>query len=132
MRHITLRDRQPSPNSSLFVNTSNTSFSEGSIADYKILHYNTVSELTSSNGASPFDRKRKILTESISDLKKPKIEESSLWNASFELFKYPFSMRRPVHVSTTYKFQTEKHDLNASNESKTDDSGIIKKWCVIM
>ncbi|XP_011504374.1 PREDICTED: putative uncharacterized protein DDB_G0289963 [Ceratosolen solmsi marchali] len=133
MRHITIRDRQPSPNSSLFVNTSNISLSEENINDYKILRRcNTVSELTSSNGTLFLDRKRKLITESISELKKPKIEESNLWNASFGFLKYPFSLRRPIQVSTPYKFQVEKHDLIASKESKTDDSGIIKKWCVIM
>lgn len=140
MRHITLRDRQPSPNSSLFVNTSTASLlDDSSTLDYKILRHRTaLSELTSSNGGTPIDRKRKFTQETPnSALKKPKTEESSgsLLNASFELLKYPFGyLRTPVQVSSTpYKFQSDKsslHNVSASEEVKVGEEP--RKWCVIM
>ncbi|OXU29815.1 hypothetical protein TSAR_013408 [Trichomalopsis sarcophagae] len=130
MRHITLRDRQPSPNSSLFVNTSSASFSEEGTPSLR--YRNTLLELSSSNG-TPADRKRKLLEESSSAQKKPKTEESSsLLNSSFELLKYPFGLQRPTKVSTPYKFQSDIHNVSTSEEVEADDPGTAKKWCVIM
>ena len=131
MRNVTLRDRQASPNSSLFVNTSNLSFDD-TTSDYKILrHRSALSELSSSINGTPYDRKRKLIEESTSAAKKPKTEEStSLLNASFEFLKHPF--QRPSQNSTPYKFQADKYNLNTGEEVQADESGAPRKWCAIM
>ncbi|XP_058809706.1 uncharacterized protein LOC131674911, partial [Phymastichus coffea] len=133
-RHITIQDRQPSPNSSLFVNTSSISVSEDGNAMYKPLYQRTaLSELPSSNNGTPLDKKRKLIEEAISSPKKSRIEGSNLLNSSFEFLKYPFS-RKAVEVSTPYNFgEVEKTNISSSKEVKADDeSGAGRRWCLIM
>ncbi|XP_011645584.1 uncharacterized protein LOC105432458 isoform X2 [Pogonomyrmex barbatus] len=140
MRHVTLRERRISPNSSLFVNTSTMSIpqdegTEGS----KFLHYGSglLSDSFSTNG-SPLDRKRKIELENWSSTKKQKTdEESSLLNTSLNLLK---GLRLPMQVSTpkatSYKFESNKLDIsgikNDDNKMMAEPTESTKKWCVIM
>lgn len=133
-RHITLRERQSSPNSSLFVNTSSISASEDGTFGYKASRQRiALSELSSSNNGTPSDKKRRLVEETTSLPKKPKTEGSGLLNSSFEFLKNPFS-RRSVQVSTPYKFEeSDKSNISSSEEVKADgESGAARRWCVVM
>ncbi|KAL6262799.1 hypothetical protein P5V15_005589 [Pogonomyrmex californicus] len=139
MRHVTLRERRISPNSSLFVNTSTMSIPQDEgMEGSKFLRYGSglLSDSFSTNG-SPLDRKRKIELENWSSTKKQKTdEESSLLNTSLNLLK---GLRLPMQVSTpkatSYKFES-KLDIsgikNDDNKMMAEPTESTKKWCVIM
>ncbi|XP_011878826.1 PREDICTED: uncharacterized protein LOC105568063 isoform X2 [Vollenhovia emeryi] len=140
MRHVTLRDRRISPNSSLFVNTSTMSMPQEEGTELK-LHYGLLSDSFSTNG-SPLDRKRKVETENASSAKKKKTDgesSSSILSTSMNLLK---GLRLPsMQVSTPKaapcKFESTKLDISGM---KNDDNKMTaeiptestKKWCVIM
>lgn len=141
MRHVTLRERRISPNSSLFVNTSTTSMPQDEGVESKILHYGSGLLSDSFSNGSPFDRKRKIETERCNSTKKQKTNEegSSLLNTSINLLKglrLP-SMQVSTPKATPYKFESTKLDISGI---KNDDNKMTaevpiestKKWCVIM
>ncbi|XP_011304007.1 uncharacterized protein [Fopius arisanus] len=126
MRHVTLRDRPLTPNDSLFVNTS-ASFSQD---DFRY----TSNLSTPNRNGTPLDRKRKLGTEANDSAKKPRQEESSIFNTSLEYIK---NLRRPVQVSTPnpkgFKFDLgEKSEGNNENISVGVDPTAEKKWCVVM
>lgn len=141
MRHVTLREKRISPNSSLFVNTSTMSMPQDEGIESKGLHYGSgfLSDSYSTNG-SPLDRKRKIETGNWSSVKKPKTDEesSSLLNTSINLLK---GLRIPSMVSTPKaapcKFgESTKLDIsgikNDDNTVTAEPTESTKKWCVIM
>ncbi|KAJ8687002.1 hypothetical protein QAD02_022796 [Eretmocerus hayati] len=133
MRHITLRERQPSPNSSLFVNTSNLSTPEGGSSDYKILrHRNTLLELNSGKSSTPVDRKRKFFQDSLSPVKKLKLDGNGWLNASFEFLKHPFSLIKPIQASSLQKTESNEAEISTAEEVKADDTIANQKWCAIM
>ncbi|XP_072759963.1 uncharacterized protein [Anoplolepis gracilipes] len=136
-RHITLRDRI-SPNSSLFVNTSDMSIAQDEGTDSKALHYSSLlSDLYPRNG-SPLDRKRKIETANWDSTKKQKTDDgSSSLNTSINLVKgfvKPLLISTPK--STPYKFESTKLDISGikddDNKVTTETTESTKKWCVIM
>ncbi|XP_025987276.1 uncharacterized protein LOC105206689 isoform X2 [Solenopsis invicta] len=141
MRHVTLRERRISPNSSLFVNTSTMSMPQDEGTESKVLHYGSgsLSDSFSTNG-SPLIRKRKIETENCSSAKKQKNDEesNSIFNTSINLLKglrIP-SMQVSTPKPTSCKFESTKLDISGI---KNDDNKILaeptestKKWCVIM
>lgn len=141
MRHVTLREKRISPNSSLFVNTSTMSMPQDEGIESKGLYYGSglLSDSFSTNG-SPLDRKRKIETGNWSSMKKPKADEesSSLLNTSINLLK---GLRIPSMVSTpkatSCKFgESTKLDIsgikNDDNTVTAEPTESTKKWCVIM
>lgn len=137
MRHVTLRERRISPNSSLFVNTSTMSIPQDDETESKILHYSLLSDSFSTNG-SPLDRKRKIETANLDSIKKQKTdEESSSLNRSINLVK---GFVKPMLISTPkatpYKFESTKLDISGINDDDnkltTETTESTKKWCVIM
>lgn len=141
MRHVTLRERRISPNSSLFVNTSTMSMAQDEGTESKVLHYGSglLSDSFSMNG-SPLDRKRKIETENWSSAKKKKTDEesSSILNASINLLKglrIP-SMQVSTPKVTPYKFESTNLDIsgikNDDNKMTAEPTESTKKWCVIM
>ncbi|XP_015111171.1 cell wall protein RBR3 isoform X2 [Diachasma alloeum] len=130
MRHVTLRDRQRTPNDSLFVNTSSASFSQDDALRY------TPGFLDSpSRNGTPSDRKRKLGSEVNDSAKKPRQEESSIFNTSLEYIK---NLRRPVQVSTPnpkgFKFDIgEKSEGDNENVQVGVNANVEpKKWCVVM
>lgn len=133
MRHITIRERRISPNSSLFVNTSTVSIPHD---ESKVLHYNSdlLSDSFSTNG-SPLDRKRKIETESPSLFKKQKVdgESASILSSPMERLKETF---RNIQVSTpknpSYKFDCQLGKKDDDNKITAEPTESTKKWCVIM
>lgn len=132
MRHnMVLRDRQSSPNSSLFVNTSRASTAEdGDLKD--IQRHTPTSELTSTNGTEKlFDRKRKLIEETFNTPKKTKTEEkqSSFLNSSIEMLKKPF--RRSTKVLTPAKSEKEQIHVGGGELVKYGEPG-SRKWCLIM
>lgn len=137
MRHVTLRERRISPNSSLFVNTSTMSIPQDDETESKILHYSLLSDSFSTNG-SPLDRKRKFETANLDSAKKQKTdEESSSLNKSINLVK---GFVKPMLISTPkatpYKFESTKLDISGikddDNKLMTESTESTKKWCVIM
>lgn len=141
LRHITLRERRISPNSSLFVNTSSTSMAQDEGTESKILHYGSglLSDSFSTNG-SPLDRKRRIETENWNSAKKQKTDEgsSSILNTSINLLKglrIP-SMQVSTPKATPYKFESTKLDISGikddDNKVTAEPTESTKKWCVIM
>ncbi|XP_071556828.1 uncharacterized protein [Temnothorax nylanderi] len=140
LRHVTLRERRISPNSSLFVNTSTMSMPQDEGTEAKVLHYGSglLSGSFSTNG-SPLDRKRKIETENWSSVKKQKSDgEGSLLSTSINLLKglrIP-SMQVSTPKATPYKFESTKLDIsgikNDDNKMTAEPTESTKKWCVIM
>ncbi|XP_012222785.1 myb-like protein X isoform X2 [Linepithema humile] len=137
MRHITLRDRRISPNSSLFVNTSTASIPHDEGTGSKVLHYNSdlLSDSFPTNG-SPLDRKRKIETENLGSVKKQKTEgESSLLSTSIGLLRGFRNIQVSTPKVTTYKFES-KLDISGikddDNKITAETTESTKKWCVIM
>ncbi|XP_029172375.1 uncharacterized protein LOC114941522 [Nylanderia fulva] len=137
MRHVTLRERRISPNSSLFVNTSNMSIPQDDETEPKILHYSLLSDSFPTNG-SPLDRKRRIETANWDSSKKQKTdEENSSLNRSINLVK---GFVKPMLISTPkatpYKFESTKLDISGikddDNKVTTETTESTKKWCVIM
>ncbi|XP_029675621.1 mediator of RNA polymerase II transcription subunit 12-like isoform X1 [Formica exsecta] len=136
-RRITLRERI-SPNSSLFVNTSDMSIAQDEGTESKILHYSSLlSDIFPRNG-SPLDRKRKIETNWDSAKKQKTDDESSSLNTSINLVK---GFVKPVLISTPkstpYKFESTKLDIsgiNVDNNKKMSETteSTKKTWCVIM
>ncbi|XP_012542029.2 uncharacterized protein LOC105839924 isoform X2 [Monomorium pharaonis] len=140
MRHVTLREKRISPNSSLFVNTSTMSMPQDEGTESKLLHYGSGLLLDSfSTNGSPLDRKRKIETENWSSTKKQKQDEesSSILNTSINLLK---GLRIPsMQVSTpkaiSHKFESTKLDSgikNDDNKMTAEPTESTKKWCIIM
>lgn len=141
MRHVTLRERRISPNSSLFVNTSTMSMPQDEGTESKILRYGSslLSGSFSLNG-SPLDRKRKIETENSNSTKKQKTDEgsSSILNTSINLLKglrIP-SMQVSTPKATPHKFESTKLDISGikddDNKVTVEPTESTKKWCVIM
>ncbi|XP_070517765.1 putative leucine-rich repeat-containing protein DDB_G0290503 isoform X2 [Cardiocondyla obscurior] len=140
MRHVTLREKRISPNSSLFVNTSTMSVPQDEGGDSKVLHYGSglLSDSFSTNG-SPLDRKRKIETENWNSAKKQKTDgESNIFNTSLNLWK---NLRIPSMQVSTPKaapcnFESTKLNIsgikNDDNKNATEPTESTKKWCVIM
>ncbi|KMQ95437.1 myb-like protein x-like isoform x1 protein [Lasius niger] len=137
MRHVTLRERRISPNSSLFVNTSTMSIPQDEETESKILHHSLLSDSFSTNG-SPLDRKRKIETANWDSAKKQKTnEETSSFNTSINIVK---GFVKPMLISTPkgtpYKFESTKLDISGikddDNKITTETTESTKKWCVIM
>lgn len=135
MRHVTLRERRISPNSSLFVNTSTTSIPQNEGTESKVLRYG-LSDSFPTNGSSS-NRKRKIETSTWGSVKKQKSEaDSSFLNTSMTLLK---GLYKPVQVSTPnvtpYKFES-KLDMSGvkddDNKIATESTENAKKWCMIM
>ncbi|XP_050449308.1 uncharacterized protein LOC126850398 isoform X2 [Cataglyphis hispanica] len=137
-RRIALRERI-SPNSSLFVNTSDMSITQDEGTESKILHYSSLlSDIFPRNG-SPLDRKRKIETANWDSAKKQKTDdESSTLNTSINLLK---GFVKPVLISTPkstpYKFESTTLDISGINNDdnkKTNETteSTKKTWCVIM
>lgn len=130
MRHMKLRDRQPSPNSSLFVNTSSASLAED--VDLKSIHRRTpTADLTSTNGTEKvLDRKRKLIDVSFDTQKKIKTDESkgSFLSSSIEMIKKPF--RRSVKTTTSKK--PEKEQIHVGGGELVPYGESNKKWCLIM
>lgn len=138
-----LREKRITPNSSLFVNTSNASENQG--ADSKVLRYSSLfSNSTPTNGGS-FDRKHKLHEEEeeeeteCSSAKRQKTDgNSSLLNRSASLFR---SFYKPVmKVSTpnpaSYNFEPSKLDISGikddDNAKVAESTESTKKWCVVM
>lgn len=139
MRHITLRERRISPNSSLFVNTSTTSMPQDEGTESKILQYGSGLSGSFSTNGSPLDRKRKVETENWNS-KKQKTDEgsSSILNTSINLLKglrIP-SMQVSTPKATPYKFESTKLDISGikddDNKMTAEPTESTKKWCVIM
>ncbi|CAD6238964.1 GSCOCG00008579001-RA-CDS [Cotesia congregata] len=128
LKHVTLRQRQMSPNDSLFVNTSNVSFSHD--------RSTFMSELSDSPdpNSSRLNRKRK-LTENDHSVKKFKTDQNySILNTSLEYLK---NLRKPIQVSTPkaqgYKFEYDKKPNNSDSTTDIAEEAIeTKKWCLIM
>lgn len=132
-----LRDRI-SPNSSLFVNTSDMSIAQDEGIESKVLHYSSLLSDTFPRNGSPLDRKRKIETGNWDSAKKQKKtdEESSL-NTSISLVKgFVKPMLISTPKSTPYKFESTKLDISGikddDNKITTETTESTKKWCVIM
>ncbi|XP_008546028.1 serine-rich adhesin for platelets isoform X2 [Microplitis demolitor] len=128
LKHVTLRQRQMSPNDSLFVNTSSVSLSQDR-STYISEYFNSPEQ-----NISRLDRKRKI-TEDDGPVKKLKTDESySLLNTSLEYLK---NLRKPIQVSTPntqgYKFHYDKRTtISDSTTDTAEEATESKKWCLIM
>ncbi|XP_025271045.1 uncharacterized protein LOC105247879 isoform X1 [Camponotus floridanus] len=129
-----LRDRI-SPNSSLFVNTSDMSIGQDEGIEPKVLHYSSLLSDTFPRNGSPLDRKRKIEKRNWDSAKKQKTDEESSLNTSINLVKgFVKPMLISTPKSTPYKFESTKLDISGikddDNKITTEES--TKKWCVIM
>lgn len=129
-----LRDRI-SPNSSLFVNTSDMSIAQDEGIEPKVLHYSSLLSDTFPRNGSPLDRKRKIGIGNWDSAKKQKADEESSLNTSINLVKgFVKPMLISTPKSTPYKFESTKLDISGikddDNKITTEES--TKKWCVIM
>ncbi|XP_020284378.1 uncharacterized protein DDB_G0290301-like isoform X2 [Pseudomyrmex gracilis] len=139
MRHVTLRERRISPNSSLFVNTSTMSIAHDEGAESKVLHYNSdvLSKTFPTNG-SPLERKRKIETAEWESSKKPKTaNESGLLNTSLGFLKGFSRMQVSTPKATNpYKFTSTRLNISGIRDDddtiKAESTESTKKWCVIM
>ena len=126
MRHITEGDRQPSPNSSLFVNTSLNEDGE-----FKVLHHRSGAPTSNFNGVnSPIDRKRKSVHELVENRTKKMKTQASAYTSALEILKYPFSPKKPAQVSTPFNVKVEKPNIDFSKEGVTESQN--KKWCILM
>ncbi|XP_063993540.1 uncharacterized protein LOC135171125 [Diachasmimorpha longicaudata] len=128
MRHVTVRDRQRTPNDSLFVNTSSASFSQNDA-----LRFTSGFLESSSPNGTPLDRKRKREAQGSDSVKKPRYEGNSILNTSLEYIK---NLRRPVQVSTPnpkgFKFDIGEKMEGSESTTGVDSTGEAKKWCVVM
>ncbi|XP_078032697.1 uncharacterized protein LOC144467675 isoform X2 [Augochlora pura] len=135
MRHVTIREQRYSPNNSMFVNTSGTSFMPDEIEDFKILRYSTgVSETISASNGSSMEKKRKHDFKEDWSSKKQKIDtENSLLNTSISILK---GLRKPIQASTPVaelKFQGDKLDLSDNERDKlANDQSSKVRWCTVM
>lgn len=131
-----LRDRI-SPNSSLFVNTSDMSIAQDEGIEPKVLHYSSLLSDSFPRNGSSLDRKRKIETRIWDSGKKQKTDEESSLNTSINLVKgFVKPMLISTPKSTPYKFESTKLDISGikddDNKITTETTESTKKWCVIM
>ncbi|XP_033327669.2 uncharacterized protein LOC117221109 isoform X1 [Megalopta genalis] len=135
MRHVTIREQRYSPNNSMFVNTSGSSFMPDETEDFKIVRYSTgVSETISASNGSSMEKKRKHEFNEDWSSKKQKIDtENSLLNTSISILK---GLRRPIQASTPVaelKFQGDKLDLSDDERDKlANDQATKVRWCTVM
>lgn len=130
------RDRI-SPNSSLFVNTSDMSIAQDEGIESKVLHYSSLLSNSFPRNGSSLDRKRKIETGNWDSAKKQKTYEESSLNTSINLVKgFVKPMLISTPKSTPYNFESTKLDISGikddDNKITTETTESTKKWCVIM
>uniref|UniRef100_A0A6V7J8X0 Uncharacterized protein n=1 Tax=Bracon brevicornis TaxID=1563983 RepID=A0A6V7J8X0_9HYME len=111
------RHRQLTLNDSLFVNTS---FTQG----------DGTTSFADSPRRNGTPLKRKLTSETDEPVKKPKQEETSIFNTSIEYIK---NLRRPVQVSTPKPKGCELNlDEKPNEDFKVEVEAEPKKWCVVM
>lgn len=131
LRNVTGKDYQPSPNSSLYVNTSDVSISQDALNDkesYRNLRQRFATrELNSSNGKTESVSLKRKPDAEIENVSKKSKSEYSFLNSSFEFLK---SFRNSNSETTACDLQETNHGVSRENKEETQD--LEKRWCVIM
>ncbi|KAF7996376.1 hypothetical protein HCN44_002008 [Aphidius gifuensis] len=129
MKHVTIRQRQMTPNDSLFVNCSGMSTNQDDQMRFAFEYSDSI------KSGTPIDRKRKIDTDIEPSAKKVKKDEGGIFNTSLEYLK---KLRRPLQVSTPnnqeYKCNiNDKMDITEdASKIDIDETAESKRWCILM